>query len=172
MSSNIKLSQINIDNVIYALDSTAISTSIRLATWPSGKCSREAVKMRTLLDLRGSIPANIHITDGKWHDNNEPDALTPEPYAFCVMDKAHVDSEALLRFHQVQTFWVSRAKENMKFNTVRQMDIPSVKPDILKGSRIGVTGYNSNRLYPEDVRFVRVYTPDNGYHRGFYIRQL
>ena len=170
MSSNIKLSQITIDNVLYALDSTTISTSIRLATWASGKCGRGAVKMHTLLDLRGSIPANIHITDGKWHDSNEPDALTPEPYAFCVMDKAHVDSEALFRFHQVQAFWVSRAKENMKFNTVRQMDIPSVKPGILKDSHIGVTGYNSSRLYLEDMRFVRVYDPDNGHHRGFYIR--
>lgn len=128
--------------------------------------------MHTLLDLRGSIPANIHITDGKWHDSNEPDALTPEPYTFCVMDKAHVDFEALFRFHQVQAFWVSRAKENMKFNTVRQMDIPSVKPGILKDSHIGVTGYNSSRLYPEDMRFVRVYDPDNGHHCGFYIQQV
>ena len=65
----------------YKGDSTTISTSIRLATWALGKYSKGAVKMHTLLDLRGSIPANIHITDGKWHDSNELDALTPEPYA-------------------------------------------------------------------------------------------
>ena len=63
--SNTKLSDITIDNVVYALDSTTISTSIKLAAWALGKYSKGAVKMHTLLNLRGSIPANIHITDGK-----------------------------------------------------------------------------------------------------------
>ena len=161
MYSNIQLSQITIDNVIYALDSTTISTSIRLATWALGKYSKGAVKMHTLLDLRGSIPANIHITDGKWHDSNELDALTPEPYAFYVMDKAYVDFKALFRFHQAQAFWVSRPKENMKFETVEQMDISDVKSGVLEDSCIRVTGYNSSKLYPEAMRFVRVYDPDN-----------
>ncbi len=161
MYSNIQLSQITIDNVIYALDSTTISTSIKLATWALGKYSKGAVKMHTLLDLRGGIPANIHITDGKWHDSNELDALTPEPYAFYVMDKAYVDFKALFRFHQAQAFWVSRPKENMKFVTVEQMDISDVKSGVLEDSRIRVTGYNSSKLYPEDMRFVRVYDPDN-----------
>ena len=161
MCSNIQLTQITIDNVIYALDSTTISTSIKLATWALGKYSKGAVKMHTLLDLRGSIPANIHITDGKWHDSNELDTLTPEPYAFYVMDKAYVDFKALFRFHQAQAFWVSRPKENMKFETVKQMDISDVKSGVLEDSRIKVTGYNSSKLYPEDMRFVRVYDPDN-----------
>lgn len=161
MYSNIQLSQITIDNVIYALDSTTISTSIKLATWALGKYSKGAVKMHTLLDLRGGIPANIHITDGKWHDSNELDALTPEPYAFYVMDKAYVDFKALFRFHQAQAFWVSRPKENMKFESVEQMDISDVKSGVLEDSRIRVTGYNSSKLYPEDMRFVRVYDPDN-----------
>lgn len=63
--------EMTIDNVLYALDSTTISTSIELAAWAFGKYSKGAVKMHTLLDLRGSIPASIHITDGKWHDGNE-----------------------------------------------------------------------------------------------------
>lgn len=161
MYSNIQLVQITVDNVIYALDSTTISTSIKLATWAFGKYSKGAVKMHTLLDFRGSIPANIHITDGKWHDSNELDVLTPEPYAFYVMDKAYADFKALFRFHQAQAFWVSRPKENMKFDTVEQMDISDVKSDVLEDSRIRVTGYNSSKLYPEDMRFVRVYDPDN-----------
>ena len=126
-----------------------------------GKYSKGAVKMHTLLDLRGSIPANIHITDGKWHDSNELDELTPEPFAFYVMDKAYVDFKALFRFHQAQAFWVSRPKENMKFKTIEQMDIPDVKTGIIEDSRIRVTGYKSSKLYPEDMRFVRVYDPDN-----------
>lgn len=118
MYSNIQLSQITIDNEIYALDSTTISTSIKLATWALGKYSKGAVKIHTLLDLRGKIPANIHITDGKWHDSNELDILTPKPYAFYVIDKAYVDFKALFRFYQAQSFWVSHPKENMKFDTV------------------------------------------------------
>jgi hypothetical protein len=96
--SNDKLSDITIDNVIYALDSTTISTSIKLAAWALGKYGKGAVKMHTLLDLRGSIPVNIHITDGKWHDSNELDRLSPEPYAFYVMDKAYVDFKTSSRF--------------------------------------------------------------------------
>ena len=161
MYSKAKLSEITIDNVIYALDSTTISTSIKLAAWALGKYSRGAVKMHTLLDLRGSIPANIHITDGKWHDSNELDMLLPEPFAFYVMDKAYVDFKALFRFHQSQAFWVSRPKENMKFMTVEQMEIPDAKSGIIEDSRIRVTGYKSSKLYPDDMRFVRAYDPDN-----------
>lgn len=159
--SKMKLSEITIDNVIYALDSTTISTSIKLAAWALGKYSKGAVKMHTLLDLRGGIPANIHITDGKWHDSNELNVLIPEPYAFYVMDKAYVDFEALFRFHQAQSFWVSRPKENMKFKTVEQMETPDAKSGIIEDARIRVTGYKSSKLYPEDMRFVRVYDPVN-----------
>lgn len=161
MYSKVKLSEITIDNLIYALDSTTISTSIKLAAWALGKYSKGAVKMHTLLNLRGSIPANIHITDGKWHDSNELDMLTPEPFAFYVMDKAYVDFKALFRFHQSQAFWVSRPKENMKFITVEQMETPDAKSAIIEDSRIRVSGYKSSKLYPEDMRFVRVYDPNN-----------
>lgn len=159
--SKAKLINITVDNVIYALDSTTISTSIKLATWAFGKYGKGAVKMHTLLDLRGSIPTNIHITDGKWHDSNELDCLTPEPFAFYVMDKAYVDLKALYRFHLAKAFWVSRPRENMQFATVEQMDIPDARSGILEDSRVKLTGYRSCRLYPEDMRLVRVYDPDN-----------
>ena len=159
--SKVHLSEITIDNVIYALDSTTISTSIKLAAWAFGKYSKGAVKMHTLLDLRGSIPANIHITDGKWHDSNELDELTPEPFAFYVMDKAYVDFKALFRFHRAEAWWVSRPKENMKFKTLAQLQIPEETKGVVEDSRIKVTGHKSNKLYPEDMRFVRVYDPDN-----------
>lgn len=126
-----------------------------------GKYSKGAVKIHTLLGLRGSIPANIHITDGKWHDSNEWDDLTPKPFAFYVMDKAYVDFKALYRFHQSQAFWVSRTKENMKFPNLEQMAISDDKSGIIENSQIRVTGYKSSKLYPEDMRFVRVYDPDN-----------
>ena len=93
MYSNTKVAEITIDNVLYALDSTTISTSIVLAAWALGKYSKGAVKMHTLLDLRGSIPANIHITDGKWHGSNELDEIVPETFEKikeCIMQSAVV----------------------------------------------------------------------------------
>lgn len=150
---------ITVDNVVYALDSTTISTSIILAAWAFGKYSRGAVKMHALLDLRGSIPANIHITDGKWHDSNELDELTPEPYAFYVIDKAYMDFMALFKFHRAGAFWVSRPKGNLKFGTVEQMTVPDEKSCILEDSRIKTTGSKSGSLYPEEMRFIRIYDP-------------
>lgn len=159
--ANVKLPDITLDNVIYALDSTTISTSIKLASWALGKYSKGAVKMHALLDLRGSIPANIHITDGKCHDSNELDKLLPEPYAFYVMDKAYVDLEALYRFHRAEAFWVTRPKGNMKFITKEQFNLTEENPHILEDARIHVTGYKSKKLYPEDMRFIRIYDPEN-----------
>ena len=74
--------------------------------------------MHTLLDLRGSIPANIHITDGKWHDSNELDEIVPEAFAFYMMDKAYVDFIALFRFHKAGAYWISRPKDNMRYEVV------------------------------------------------------
>lgn len=116
--------------------------------------------MHTLLDLRGSIPANIHITDGKWHDSNELDELTPEPCAFYVMDKAYADFKALFKFHKAGAFWVSRPKGSLKFATIEQMPIPDEKSGILEDSRIKATGYKSSCLYPDEMRLVRIYDPD------------
>ena len=151
----------HLGNVIYALDSTTISTSIKLAAWALGKYGKGAVKMHTLLDLRGGIPANIHITDGKWHDSDELDRLSPEPYAFYVMDKAYVDFKALFTFHQAKSFWVSRPKGSMRFATIKQMEITDSRSRILEDSRIRLTGYKSSRLYPDNMRLIRVYDPDN-----------
>lgn len=95
-----------------------------------------------LLDLRGRIPANIHITDGKWHDSNELDELTPEPFAFYVMDKAYVDFKALFRFHRVEAWWVSRPKENMRFKTLAQLQIPEDAKVLLKIHGLKSLGIN------------------------------
>ena len=161
--SKAAVSEITVDNVLYALDSTTISTSIRLATWALGKYSRGAVKMHTLLDLRGSIPANIHITHGRWHDSNELDILEPEPYAFYMMDKAYVDFDALFRFHIAGAYWVSRPKENMRY------DILGHRPLTEADKKAGVTGDFTIRLttksfclYPEPIRAVCLYDEEAG----------
>lgn len=154
MYSGTKVTEITIENVLYALDSTTISTSIVLAAWALGKYSKGAVKMHTLLDLRGSIPANLHVTDGKWHDSNELDGIVPEPFAFYMMDKAYVDFIALFRFHKAGAYWISRPKDNMKYEVVNHsLDIdPST--GICGDFIIKLTTPKSKKLYPEPIRMV------------------
>ena len=159
--SKTSIPEITIDNVLYALDSTTISTSIKLAAWALGKYSKGAVKMHTLLDLRGSIPANIHITDGRWHDSNELDCLTPEPGAFYIMDKAYVDFKALFRFHKARAYWVSRPKDNMRYEIIGHREDFSREDNILGDFTIRLTTSKSKRLYPEPIRAVCCYDEDS-----------
>lgn len=156
-----KIEDITVDNVFYALDSTTISTSIKLATWAYGKYSKGAVKMHTLLDLRGSIPTNIHITDGKWHDSNELDEINPEPYAIYAMDKAYVDFLALYRYHQAGAFWVSRAKDNMRYRIIETRTNFKASSGIRADYTIQLVTSKSRTLYPENIRYVRCYDEDN-----------
>ena len=161
MYSKASIPEITIDNVLYALDSTTISTSIKLAAWALGKYSKGAVKMHTLLDLRGSIPANIHITDGRWHDSNELDCLTPEPGAFYIMDKAYVDFMAMFRFHKAKAYWVSRPKDNMRYEIIGHREDFSREDNILGDFTIRLTTSKSKRLYPEPIRAVCCYDEDS-----------
>ena len=156
------VSEITIDNVLYALDSTTISTSIKLAAWALGKYSKGAVKMHTLLALRGSIPANIHITDGRWHDSNELDLLTPEASAFYMMDRAYVDFDALFRFHLAGSYWISRPKSNMKYEIIghRNFTEDDKKAGITGDFTIRLTKANTMSLYPEPIRAVCYYDED------------
>lgn len=161
MYSKVSIPEITIDNVLYALDSTTISTSIKLAAWAIGKYSKGAVKMHTLLDLRGSIPANIHITDGRWHDSNELDCLTPESGAFYIMDKAYVDFKALYSFHKAGAYWVSRPKDNMRYEITNHREDFSHEDNILGDFTIRLTTSKSKRLYSEPIRAVCCYDEDS-----------
>jgi hypothetical protein len=98
------------------LDSTTISLSIKLLAWAPGKYSRGAIKVHTLLDLRGSIPGFILITDGRYHDSNALDVILPEANAIYLMDKAYVDFKALYRMHTADAFFVTRAKTTIEWN--------------------------------------------------------
>ncbi len=156
-----KIEDLSIDNVLYALDSTTISTSIKLATWALGKYARGAVKMHTLLDLHGSIPAGIHITDGKWHDSNALDILNPEPYAVYVMDKAYVDFVALYRFRQAGSFWVSRAPNNMRYRIIATRTNFKASSGIRSDYTIELVVSKSRKQYPEPMRLIRCYDGQN-----------
>ncbi len=145
------------DYEIFALDSTTISCSIKLLTWALGKYSKGAVKMHTLLDLRGSIPAFIHVTHGKWHDSNVLDIMKPIPFAIYTMDKAYVDFAALYHIDQGDAYFVTRAKDNMQFEVIEK----NYNLDEATGFRgdytIRLTGYKPSRLYPKNFRMVEYY---------------
>ena len=162
MYSNTKVAEITIDNVLYALDSTTISTSIVLAAWALGKYSKGAVKMHTLLDLRESIPTNIHITDGKWHDSNELDEIVPEPLAFYIMDKAYVDLIALYRFHKAGAYWISRPKDNIRYEVIDYRHDYDTSTGICGDFTIKLITHKSKKLYPENIRMVTCHDHKTG----------
>ena len=149
------------DYELLALDSTTISCSIKLLAWALGKYSRGAVKMHTLMSLRGSIPVDIHITHGKWHDSNMLDVMDVNPNDLFVMDKAYVDFEALYRIHKAGAFFVTRAKENMKYEVLETLDGFDPDTGVRGDYLIRVTGNKSKRLYPEPMRMVVYYDTEN-----------
>lgn len=147
---------LDIDNDIFLVDSTTISVSINLMNWAKGKYSRGAVKMHTMMDLRGNIPAFIHITDGKYHDVNALDELEMIAQAIYIMDKAYIDFKRLNRLNSAESFFVVRAKENFRFKAVA-----SRKVDKTTGLRcdqtIKLVVKKSKVQYPEKLRRIKYY---------------
>lgn len=144
---------IDLEETIFALDSTSISVSINLAAWASGKYSRGAVKMHTLLDLRGNIPTFIHISDGTWHDSNVMDYIQFESNAVYTMDKAYVDLTALNKMDSIGAYFVTRAKSVMRYRIIETMD--TNEDDILADQLVMLTGHKSSQLYPKPLRIVQ-----------------
>jgi hypothetical protein len=105
---------VELKETVYALDSTTIDLCLSVFAWAPFRSTKAAIKLHTLLDLRGNIPSFIHISDGKWHDVNVLDYLLPEPGAFYVIDRAYLDFARLHRFHEAGSFFVTRAKSNLK----------------------------------------------------------
>jgi hypothetical protein len=154
---NSDVTNLSITNELLALDSTSISCSINLLTWAQGKYSRGAVKMHTLLDLRGNIPSYILITDGKYHDSNVLDHIIPEPEAIYIMDKAYVDFEALYRIHTLGSYFVTRAKSTLKYTIIEQNFNIDEATGLRAEKTIELTIVKSKKLYPEKLRLVEFY---------------
>lgn len=165
--ANVVIPDIIADNVIYALDSTTISTSIKLASWALGKYSKGAVKMHTLLDLRGSIPVNIHITDGKWHDDNMWELLPIECGAIYAADKAYIDLKQMWRMQLAGAFFVMRPKDNMRFEVTREFVDYRLTSFVCADYAVRFTGYQSKHSYPDELRIVKVIDPDSGERVSF-----
>lgn len=152
--ANTQIKNIGLDNEILALDSTTISCSINLLTWAEGKYTRGAVKVHTLLDLRGNIPTFIHITDGKYHDANALDLITPQPDTIYLMDKAYVDFEALYRMQVTGSYFVTRAMSNQKYEVVEQNYNIDQTTGLRADKTIILTVSKSKKLYPEKLRLI------------------
>ncbi len=148
---------VTIDNEVFALDSTTISLSINLFTWAEGKYTRGAVKVHTLLNLRGSIPEFILVTDGKYHDSNALDVIVPQPGAIYLMDKAYVDFEAMYRIQMEGAFFVTRAKSSLKYEVLEQNFNIDQTTGLRSDRTIALTVIKSKRLYPDQLRLVEYY---------------
>jgi hypothetical protein len=155
--ANSPVPNVDIDNDVFALDSTTISLSIKLFSWAQGKYSRGAVKVHTLLDLRGSIPSFILITDGKYHDSNILDVIVPVPGAIYLMDKAYVDFLALYRIHKAGAYYVTRAKVSLDYTAIEYNFNIDESTGLRSDKTIVLNGYKSRQLYPETLRLVEYY---------------
>ena len=157
---------VELDNTVYALDSTTIDLCLSLFPWARFRQRKGAVKMHTLLDLRGNIPSFIEITDGKVHDVNILDDLIPEPGLFYIMDRAYIDFSRLYVLTQCSAFFVIRAKTNLQFR--RLYSHPIGKSTGLRCDQtIVLTGINSSKEYPDKLRRIRYFDSDNNLHLTF-----
>ncbi len=154
------LADIDLDSIIYALDSTTIDLCLSLFPWAKFRRRKGAVKLHTLLDLRGSIPTFIEITDGSVHDVNILDVLIPEPGSYYIMDRGYIDYKRFYRLNKELGYFVVRAKRNLKFKRLY-----SNKIDKSTGLRcdqvVKLSGYYQKKDYPETIRRVKFFDAEN-----------
>lgn len=148
----------DLDSTVYALDATTIDLCLSVFPWANFRTTKAAVKLHTLLDLRGSIPTFIHISDGKMHDVKVLDLLLPEAGAFYVMDRGYVDFHRLHNLHLSSAFFVTRAKSNLQFRRVYSHPVDKTR-GLKCDQTIEFTGYQSVKDYPEKIRRIKYRDP-------------
>ena len=149
---------LELDNTVYALDATTIDLCLSLFDWAPFRKAKAAVKLHTLLDLRGSIPAFIHISDGKMHEVNVLDMLTYEPGAFYVMDRGYIDFRRLYKLHQSGSFFVTRAKSNLDARRIYSQAVDKDK-GLIYDQTIMLNGFYKAQEYPEHLRRIKYSDP-------------
>ena len=154
-------SVLELDASVYALDSTTIDLCLNLFDWAPFRTTKAAIKLHTLLDLRGAIPTFIHISDGKLHDVNVLDILPIEAGAYYVMDRGYVDFERLHAIHQAGAFFVTRAKRNLDARRISSAAVDRAT-GLICDQRVMLNGEHSARRYPEHLRRVRFNDPGTG----------
>jgi len=151
---------IDLDSTIYALDSTTIDLCLSLFPWARFRARKGAVKMHTLLDVRGSIPTFIEVTDGKVHDVNILDQILPEADSFYVMDRAYVDFKRLYTFHQCAAFFVVRTKSGIRLR--RRYSHPVDKTTgVLSDQTVVLESTESAKHYPVALRRIRYHDAEH-----------
>ena len=145
---------IDLSETVYALDATTIDLCLSLFPWAPFRSTKAAIKLHTLLDLRGAIPSFIHISDGKLHDVNALDMLIPEPGAIYVMDRGYLDFQRLYALDQAGAFFVTRAKSNLDARRLYSAASDRAQ-GIIADQTIALNGYISGKLYPAHLRRIR-----------------
>ncbi len=147
---------IELANTIYALDATTIDLCLSLFPWAHFRKNKAAIKLHTLLDLRGNIPSFIEITDGKVADVNILDILVPEAGSFYIMDRGYLDFARLHVLHQDLAFFVTRAKSNLQYRRLYSRPVDKIT-GLRCDQTILLTGVQSIKDYPEQIRLVRFF---------------
>ena len=150
---------LELKNTVYALDSTTIDLCLSLFEWAPFRSTKAAVKLHTLLDLRGNIPSFIHISDGKLGDVNVLDILPVEAGAFYVMDRGYLDFERLYALHQAGAFFVTRAKRGMDSRRLYSAAV-NRSTGVICDQAIALNGFYASQDYPEHLRRIKFNDPE------------
>jgi hypothetical protein len=152
---------LELKDTVYALDSSTIDLCLSVFPWARFRKTKAAVKLHTLLDLRGDIPTFIWITDGKVHDVNVLDQLIPEPGAIYVMDRAYLDFQRLYQLHQCSAIFVIRSKTNTGLRRIYSNKVDK-NTGVKFDQTVALTGYYSKKDYPEKLRRIKFYDAEKG----------
>jgi hypothetical protein len=151
---------VDFSETVYALDSTTIDLCLSIFPWAKFRKAKAAVKLHTLLDIRGSIPTFIHVSDGKFHDVNILDLLITEPGAFYVMDRAYVNFDRLYTMHQAGSFFLTRTRSNSVFRRIYSQKTDR-STGVICDQIVELVIFRSRRDYPDRLRRIR-YHDDEG----------
>ena len=150
---------VDLQETVYALDTTTIDLCLSVFPWAVFRTAKAAIKLHTLLDLRGNIPTFIHISAGKVHEVNILDQLLPEPGAFYIMDRGFLDFERLYRFHEAGSFFVTRGKSNLQVQ--RRYSHPvDRKTGLICDQSVVLTGFYSHQGFQAPLRRIRFKDPE------------
>jgi transposase len=157
---------LDLTNTVYALDSTTIDLCLSLFPWADFRSTKAAIKLHTLLDLRGPIPSFIHISNGKMGDARALDLITPEAGAIYVMDRGYVDFRRLYAIHQAGAFFVTRTKINMNYHRIYSRAVDKTT-GVIADQIIALDGFYSKRDYSQHLRRISFRDPETGKHLVF-----
>jgi hypothetical protein len=152
---------VDLDETVYALDASTIDLCLSLFPWAQFRKAKGAIKLHTLLDLRGSIPVYIRVSNGLLHDVNILDELIPEPGSIYIMDRGYVDFKRLYTLHQLLASFVIRAKKNLQYRRIYSRKVDR-STGLICDQTIRLTGFYPSKDYPDHLRRIRYRDPETG----------